>query len=541
MSRTISRSIAAAGVLVLLCVVCLLFAHPRYSLETLVGDDAGYYLAVSRSAALGHGYSFDRLHATSGFNPLLPWILVPAFRLLPTTASLLMYYRIAAVSGVLAMLAGLWAFQRGIAIAAEARGVRTDASRFVLSASAFLYCSFIATKSYYGMDAFLVLALGGPYLLRVARQGLDGSIRKALVDGALLGLLFLARVDSAVLIAASLGLGIVRVAVRRDGLASLLVRTGVVAALAAPMVIGNASRFGHWLPISAALKTSFPAVHPGQSMNAILHTSLNAADQATFALAYLLAWGVAAVIVRDLARGRGAPWLEAQRVALALYTLYVVGRLTFLLLFSRFDVQGSYAILVQPYIVVVLVLAAGRRVGSPDERARARAFVWLGSALTLVAAVLLAGKCEATWRKWRLLERAGFVDEYTLASEIRARTAPGDVIYGGAYGLIGFFADRPWINGDGVANDYVYQRVVHENRLPAYLAENHVRYVSLVWPHGQPFPPGGIEMMAESHLYGGRAAYRTTTDDVVVRQPTLRNVTQDVCLVRYSPWSHRQR
>jgi hypothetical protein len=108
-----SRALRVAGALVLLAVgALLLFAHPHWSLESLVGDDAGYYLAVARNAALGYGLSFDRLHLTNGFNPLMTWILIPAFRLLPRELPLLACYRIALMVGWLSVLGGLWAFLR---------------------------------------------------------------------------------------------------------------------------------------------------------------------------------------------------------------------------------------------------------------------------------------------------------------------------------------------------------------------------------------------------------------------------------------------
>src|SRR6478672_3150234 len=58
----------------------LFIAHPRFSLNTFIGDDAGYYFAIARNACLGFGISFDRLHATNGFNPLETLVLLAVDR-----------------------------------------------------------------------------------------------------------------------------------------------------------------------------------------------------------------------------------------------------------------------------------------------------------------------------------------------------------------------------------------------------------------------------------------------------------------------------
>ena len=55
---TILLFLLAAGVLGTLTGV-LFAADPRYSIYTLVGDDAGYYLAIARNFCLGHGLSFE--------------------------------------------------------------------------------------------------------------------------------------------------------------------------------------------------------------------------------------------------------------------------------------------------------------------------------------------------------------------------------------------------------------------------------------------------------------------------------------------------
>src|SRR5947208_1350923 len=56
------RLLLALSALLLAAVgIALASVHPRFFFGTLVGDDAGYYLAIARNVCLGHGLSFDRL------------------------------------------------------------------------------------------------------------------------------------------------------------------------------------------------------------------------------------------------------------------------------------------------------------------------------------------------------------------------------------------------------------------------------------------------------------------------------------------------
>src|SRR5262245_9019382 len=93
--RTLGRlSHAAALACVFALAPALLLSHPRFLFGTLVGDDAGYYLAIARNVVGGHGFSFDRLHPTNGFNPLMPMLLVPLDALLAPGRDLVVCFRI---------------------------------------------------------------------------------------------------------------------------------------------------------------------------------------------------------------------------------------------------------------------------------------------------------------------------------------------------------------------------------------------------------------------------------------------------------------
>jgi len=195
--------VASAAVLALVAWI-LLVADPRVSAALLVGDDAGYYLAIARNFCLGHGLSFDRVHVTNGFNPLETLLLVGADRLLGSSPTVLDCYRIGLFISLAALLGGLWYFIRLLEHALDPRWFAGERRRLAVAAAVAFYAMFIVPKKQFGMDAALVMLVGCAYLARVANRGLlGGGGFAAIGDGVLLGLLVLARVDNLPFLAAA--------------------------------------------------------------------------------------------------------------------------------------------------------------------------------------------------------------------------------------------------------------------------------------------------------------------------------------------------
>jgi len=518
---------ALAGAVLLAVGWILALAPPGRSIGTFAGDDAGYYLGIARNHALGYGYSFDRLHATNGFNPLLPWMLIGVFRLLPARLPLEACYHVSVLIGFVAVLVGLVPYLRMLAAALDPRAFAGGSRHLALGAGAAFYSLFIATKGYYGMDAPLVLALGLLYAWRVHRHGpLAPGFAAAAIDGALLGLAFLARVDTLPLIAAAFAVMALEAAASRRGAGALAARLAVVALVCLPYVAWSTARFGTWLPVSARLKSSFPVVHLSESLRVLRFTSLHVVDQGSFVVAFLLAIGTAVAFGRHaIGSLRARTPLEPRRAALGLLALYLIGRFTFMLLFSRGDVQGSYAILAHVFSVLVLAEAASalalRAAGAGRAASPIPAAMALG--LALLSLVLFAGKVRATAGPWS--RAAGAPDEVSLGREIHALTGPGDVLYGGTFGLLGYFSDRAWINLDGVVNTYAYQRVFiepgsrGEGGLADYLEANHVSHVVTIVPADYDPGPGPVRLSAWGILYDRKNEFEVWPADIVLRRP----------------------
>jgi hypothetical protein len=475
--RALSRALLVLSAAVLAVIgAALLVGDPRVSVALLAGDDAGYYLAIARNACLGHGVSFDRVHPTNGFNPLLTVLLIAADRAFVPGLSLVGCYRAGLMVTFLALVVGLVFLVRLAGRWLEERTIPPDSRTLLIAASVTFYCLFLVPKKQFGMDAALVLAIGIAWLERWARNGpLAPGARAAAVDGVLLGLLVLARVDNLPLLTAAYGvLAVLAIAGTARDRGAAVQRALWTALTLAPFVAWGTRTFGTWLPVSARIKSSFPHPALAASLAVVRHSSVNAVDQLSFAVAYAAACGVLILTLRAAAAGSLLARLRDPRGAIrTVLALTLVQRFTFMLLFSRTDVQGGYVMLAHVFNLIVLWDAVGALAVRSGARA-GRPVLAAALALTLVSVALFAGKA-ATLRSRLRHPEAG--NEMSLAQRIAGATRPDDVLYGGAFGLVGYFSDRAWINGDGVANTEDYQRAIAGGDLNGWLRRSGVTHV----------------------------------------------------------------
>jgi hypothetical protein len=537
--RLAAGVLVATAVAVLLAIAwTLLTARPSQVLSALVGDDAGYYLNIARNTCLGYGVSFDRVHPTNGFNPLLLWILVGAFHLLPHALPIVMCFRVGLLTGFLIELAGFAYFVRLVSHFMDGSVFRGDDRRLMLAACAVFYGLFVCTKNHYGMDAPLVLLIGNAYLDRVQRKGLTArGLAAGALDGALLGLLFLARVDSLPMIAAAFALIGLR-SVRDRALASgLAVRMAAFALVISPYVVWASVQFGSVLPISARIKSSFPHLDLASSVNTMLHSSLTPLDLAGFLFSYLLSLAMTGMMVWRAARvGWRGVLRDGKAQVVALLSLYLAARFTFMMLFSRADVQGSYAILSHVYNVLMLLAGAetlARQVQSSPARSRIVAATAGG--LALVSLLLLAGKLATVHSRWAQQARAGMGDDTSLAWAIHEHTTPRGVIFGGALGIAGFFADRSWINGDGVANNSEHQEAFVRGGLRDYLRRSRVTHVVFSTDPRRLRESRPIRLHAMGYVHGRSDSIEVDPRDAVLSMPLSRGPGSVIALARFHP------
>ena len=532
-TRTLGRLFTLSALLILAALAAILaFVHPRFLIGTLAGDDAGYYLAIARNACLGFGLSFDRVQATNGFNPMMPTLLVPAFRALAPGLDLIACFRIAVLLTWVAVAYATLPLSRLTRRVLDATGFPAGLRDLAVGALLLLHVGFVALKGYYAMDAFLVLAFGLAYLERSSRVGLlaPGS-RAAIVDGGLLACTVFARVDTLPLVVAAFMGMLPEVRRDRTALGRAAGRGLVFVGALVPYLVWNRVRFGDWLPISAKLKSSFPSLDFAASLETVFHSSLNLADQLAVlaALASALIW-LGLRLLQRAPRATAAGPVFALRT-LDVFALYLAGRLGWMMAFSRLDVQGSYFILAHAFIAIMLLVAAGRL--GAGRLAGAAAV-----GIALIALGLGALKCAKALPTAREIA-TGRGDEWQIARDIHAAVGEPAVIYGGAFGLIGYFADRPWINGDGVANDRSYQDAIANQRLAAYLHDRHVTFIAVAVPAGHPEPVDGRYVFTvESKLHGVADTLYANRRDRVLDSWMHRSGGSNLWLVRWrDPWA----
>ena len=222
------------------------------SIQSFVRDDSFYYLETARRLASGDGPTFDGLHPTNGFHPLWMMMLVPVFRATGNDREL-------GLRVTLALQAITLALPTLLLLGAAGRRLFGSTAAFVMLGVA---VALLPTAQTNGMESGVLLLLAAALVYAHARWDvfdLRAPPVRLLGVGCLLGMLFLARSDSVFLIVAWGIVALARVRSLAVAARAALAAAGL-AVVTGPYLIWNVARFGHLLPISAALKTSLPAL-----------------------------------------------------------------------------------------------------------------------------------------------------------------------------------------------------------------------------------------------------------------------------------------
>lgn len=451
------RSVFPLALIAACLLLALLFSMagmPR--IVSIVPDDAAYYFGIARHAAAGDGLTFDGINRTNGFQPLWLCVLTAGFAAhdgSPETmfrVGLVLQAALLAAAGL--SLAGVW------------RAVHSPGAALAAGA---VYLAFVLVPAANGMEsAVLVLCLA--LLLRFAcgSRAFDGSsVRRAFAFGALLGLAILARLDMIFLAVSIAALSLVPSGAAGETAGARWRRLLSIAAGAAvpvaPYLAFNRASFGAVMPVSGAIKSSFPAV--ALSGESLMFIGKAAAGSIVLAAIYL-AWWIARRPGASDGRGRYRRALAALAAACLLHFIHTI-------LFMRWAVFEWHFI---PYVLFAALLAAEV---AEEVLARARASRRPLVAAVAAAAILAAGAFSTFRILDRSPERVWQVAAYRAALWARAETSPGDVFAMKDAGTFGYFSERSVINLDGVVNEIAFQDTLREGRLGPYLRRHGVRYV----------------------------------------------------------------
>lgn len=417
-------------------------------------DDAYYYFQVARNIVAGYGPTFDQIGQTNGFHPLWMICLLPIFWIFkdPATA-----FKVVGIVGSVILGCAFW-----IAYITVAKQLGRIAALVALGLFLFPYQ---INHLLNGLETgLLVLLLFLLVYLCTTRDllGPEHAKRKAARLGVLLGLVFLARLDSIFIVLSVFliwGLNLWRAAAGEDKITQVWIpiamAASIIALISLPYFMWNLAAFGHLSPISGSLKMSFPQIslvgYKFKSWHWFFYEMALLANSVMMLCAFAVSnmpVPVRTFLIGDQTRG----------VLIALW-FGNLAHFIFSALFMDWAVYWWHFADFTP--LTVFCFACG--------------FEWLRNCLGFRPAICHLGALAV----WLLAIGIWIVQEIDLKVHHRPRfeaakwlkhNTPQDaVIAMHDAGLIAYFSERKVINLDGVINSYEFQEAVARNSLSHYL------------------------------------------------------------------------
>jgi hypothetical protein len=232
----------AAGLLIRLLLAWAPFSYLATRGPLL--DDAFYSFSIARNLAHGHGPTADGVHATSGFQPLYTFLLVP-FYLVSQRDSILPIHLALTLLALSGACTGFFIFR------IVSRAASRSAALFSLALWSF--SPYFLFQGQNGLETGLFgLCMGATLDFYLSRARAHPSPGNLFLLGLLLGLTILARVDGTLLaMALALDLMLGRRDVSRK-FAGVCIAAGAALFTVAPYLLFLGIRFGTILPESGA-------------------------------------------------------------------------------------------------------------------------------------------------------------------------------------------------------------------------------------------------------------------------------------------------
>jgi hypothetical protein len=477
--RKSARSCAAVALGALVLRLALA-ARPAVVLDRLfIPDDTYYTLAIARSLARGLGPTVDGVHLTSGFQPLLAFLLVPVLR---CSASPDLAFRSALAIGAIADAATAWLLGHLVRRVAP----KSEHAPLVATVTWSLSSSAIAT-SLNGLETSLAVActLGALSAWSAARS--SPTSRAWAATGGLLGLCLLARVDTVFFV---LVVGVATML--RAGIRATLTSVAGALAVVGPWWGYAFARFGTVIPESGAAVRERTLMYEAMGINvrdcvawaagAIVGPPLFDWKWLRWALgsgASAIGCGVGvALVVFALVVARQARRPDELRILLVnaaclfvFYALYLPATWFF----------RRYLVPVHAVTAVAWALVADRAYAERLTHLwRARA-VMATSGCCLLAALVSLGRFSISEPEMTVDRGHHGAKGYAApAQQILALAPPGAVIGSFQTGALGWFADgsgRTVVNLDGVV-DGEAARAVREHRIAAFARARGVTHLA---------------------------------------------------------------
>jgi hypothetical protein len=459
-SRHRAATAASAFILIYALYACVQFAllDDVPHLLSRIADDASYYTTIARNVASGRGATFDGLHPTNGFHPLWLLMLVPLFLLHGTPETMIRL--------VTLLQTILLSFAYLVFLHTQRRLFSPPAAAL----SAILFVPLVFLPSINGMEtALLILTLVILYAYGFHISQLGFNWRRATLLGVIVGFVLLTRLDMVFIPLALFGCG-VRYALVRETRDRAIVMTAVcglaAAIVVAPYVALNYWKFAAVMPISGALKSSFPHLALNQYTVPRI-ASMGIANLVFAALAIARAlWSIA-----GMARARHRPDSQFYTTATTVFAWAIALHFLFNVFFMKAGAFGWYFV---PYRLFAVVAVSGLL----EVASRSAVMVARPSLFGLTAATLCVGVVARDQTRDAFpLNGEWHTPVYAAAVWAREHT-PADAVFAMSdCGHFAFFSTRRVINLDGLVNNMDFQRTLTQHRLGQYLRDNHVAFL----------------------------------------------------------------
>ena len=428
-------------------------------------DDAFYYIVTAKHFVETGVFTFDGATITNGFQPLWMAIVV-----------------------VLLEVCGAPASQENIVFAIVAAEKICLAGAVACSVAFFVRSWRVDTPWRAGFLGITLVLLCPLYV--VFEQGMETTLaalafvlviqalvtRRPIPLGVAIAFLFLCRLDSGVFIGAPI---VVWILLQH----SWPLRTKAFAMLPFAVAIGsemavNLAATGHAMPISGAIKSSFPLVtwHGGYLVEPFVVMNLYGLHTLAYTLNIVVVGSIAIVGFLVLPFARMASEDREVCVLMGIVALLLLANL---LLFQKWEKS-----LDPRYLALPMLAAAFFTATALDAAARrfARQLVpVIALAVLAVEAGTWLARAPATW------EAKG--DAVThLLREVRAALPRDAVLAGTDVGALAFWTGRPVFNLDGVISNYALQDVIRDGKLGDYLRSRGVTHIATaLWDREQDY------------------------------------------------------
>jgi len=451
-SARLHRGATGSMAVLSLALVGLVLFNPTW----FMFDDAFFYLQIARHIAEGHGSTFHGFGWTNGYHPLWMSVCVPLLAVARWTG-LSAIHLVVGLQAILAVgIAGM--------VLRLGRQVALPYPSLALAVAA----TYFLGGGVWGSEGFLngFLQLLGVSLLLQAHADRRTAIAWV-YPGVILGLAVLARLDLVFLAGVCCLTALLQRGVTvRDRVRDAVLLGLAVSVVLLPYLLGNLEATGHLMPISGAVKSTFPVPNPVGIGAKLGSVGRNVCIGATIALV--------------LAASRATP--GPQRLLLGVLAGGTLCQAGYVALFTgeRWSTDYDYyyvtGALVVAFAASVAFAAFTRLLPSLDSAQRSRL---AGVLSTLMVAMALIPALTHTLRLGPDgIHRAPEPVTVQLGRWLGANLPPGSRGFTvDAPGRLAGFSGLPVFAADGLTHDFHFAEALQRPDLAAWLRRKGVTHV----------------------------------------------------------------